>query len=289
MTMETGTRNKSLIACILDAYRCLWHFRLQHILVSLFAFLPFCLAGYLGYLDPLLTTGNSRTHVPEGFQLAFILMMITTFVWLVPSVILWHRLFLLGPEHLLRRRLWPLITRSFHFSIKILVFLGVLLIILFLLSSGVLMLLNQIALERQGSVDAIGIVELTVYLTAAGILGLLALAIGLRLSLSFSAQSIGKKLSFRSSWDLTRTLTGHMLLGLLLGLVLPVTVVVALHWFFVWLWGLNIFSALSEGRYGIFLLIFALSPLLSLPLAYFCSQTSVFYRNCGACDYQEPS
>ncbi|MFC7048251.1 hypothetical protein [Emcibacter nanhaiensis] len=289
MARETGKRDSSILTCIRDAYGCLWHFRFQHILISLFAFLPFCLAGFLGYLDAFLVSTNSQTEVPEGFYLSFIILMLTTFAWLVPSVILWHRLFLLGPEHLLRRKFWPLITRSFHFSLKILVFLGVLLVLLFLIGGAVLFVLNQITLDRQGSVEAIGNIELAVYLAAAVVLFLLTLAIGLRLSLAFSAQSIGKRLGFRSSWDLTRSLTGHMLLSVLAGLILPVGLVLLLRLLVLSLFGLDILSGLAMAPKQIFILIFALSPLMSLPLAYLCSQTSVFYRNCGAWDFREPS
>ncbi|WP_417316759.1 hypothetical protein [Emcibacter sp.] len=289
MPIETGKRDKSLITCILEAYGCLWHFRFQHILISLFAFLPFCLAGYLGYLEPVLTGPDSREGIPEGFQFSFFLLIATTFIWLVPSAILWHRLFLLGPEHFMRRKFWPLISRSFHFSIKILVFLGVILVLMFLLSSAVLMILNQINLDQQGSVETVGSLELTVYLSAAAIISLLGLAIGLRLSLAFAAQSIGKTLSFRSSWDLTRTLTGHMLFSLLIGVIPSLGIVTAVQFIVLRLTGLDLFAGWAGGREEQFLMIFALSPLMSLPLAFACAQTSVFYRNCGACDFQEPS
>ncbi|NOZ42664.1 MAG: hypothetical protein GXP02_05805 [Alphaproteobacteria bacterium] len=134
MNVECSRLN--IFPAICQAYRCLWFYKLQHIMISLVAVLPFCLAGLAGLLEPVLAVSLTTGKMPAGFNLSFAILVLTTFVWAVPMTILWHRLYLLGPENLIRRRVWPLITRSLRLILNSMIFFGMGLVVAVIVTGG---------------------------------------------------------------------------------------------------------------------------------------------------------
>ena len=154
-----------------------------------------------------------------------------------------------------------------------------LVLLTFVLTAFLLFLLNNILSFDGSSVAEIGKLEMALYIGGVIFVFLFTFMIALRLSLAFSAQAIGKKLGFRASWTLTRQHTGHMVLSALLSLLPAALVVLSASY---------VLDRLFEDpSRNLYLVLFMLAPVLSLPLAVFCSQTSVYYRGCGACHHRE--
>lgn len=274
-----------VMTSVRQAYSCLWHYKFQHILISLVAVLPFCLAGLGGYLDPVMTVSSVTENLPDGFNLAFGLLVLTTFIWAFPVIILWHRLYLLGPEHLFRKKVWPLITRSLTVISHSLVFFGIGLVAAVGITWGLLYLRVKVGSEEMiGTLTEMSQMEYALYtlglLTVIGFL----VPISLRFSMAFSAQAIGKSLGFGISWDITRRNTFRMLLATLVGF-LPVVALVGLTlWAAKHYWGIDLFAGTAPEMDLIYKFVLIFSPILTLPMAIFCSLTSTFYRHCGCAD-----
>jgi len=212
----------------------------------------------------------------------------TTFIWAIPVIILWHRLYLLGPEHLLRKKFWPLLTRSLKVIHHSLVLFGIGLVAAVLMTGGVLYLrLHGDSEGMIGTITEMGRTEYALYIFGILVVFSFLLIVALRLSMAFSALTIGKKLSFRTSWRITRKNTFRMLAATLGGGI-PLLAVEA-----VVLWGAKYYfqvdlmagTAPSPDMIYIFVLVFA--PILALPLAILCSLASSFYRHCGCEEFRQ--
>ncbi len=276
-----------ILTSVRQAYHCLWHYKLQHVMISLAAVLPFCVAGLMGFLDPVLTVSSVTENLPEGFNLSFALLVMTTFIWAFPVIILWHRLFLLGPEHLIRKKVWPLITRSLNVISHSLVFFGIGLVAAVTITWGILYLRVKIGSEEMvGTLTEMSQLEYALYII--GLLTVISflIPIFLRFSMAFSAQAIGKSLGFITSWDITRKNTFRMLGATLIGF-LPIVAIVALV-----LWGgnhyldIDLLAGTAPDPDMIYNFVLVFSPFLTLPLAIFCSLTSTFYRHCGCAEFK---
>ncbi|MDG1438605.1 MAG: hypothetical protein P8P98_06470, partial [Emcibacteraceae bacterium] len=130
-----------------ESYGALWHYKWNHLLISYLAFLPFTLVGLFGLLDPFFLPRASTELVPDGYNMSFGLYIATTYFWALPCFILWHRLYLLGPEHLMKRKIWPILTRSFVIMSKVLFLIGLASLICALLIGGLLFLINAFGLN----------------------------------------------------------------------------------------------------------------------------------------------
>lgn len=275
-----------ITAAVKQTYGCLWHYKFQHILISVVAALPFCIAGMNGALSPVLSATSATLQVPEGYNLSFGILVLSTFFWLIPCIILWHRLYLLGPEHLIRRNLWALVSRTAYIISHSLVFIGMALIAATATTWGILYLRNL--LEESMSAATITSVSQAEYmLYTAGIFiffSLIAIA-SIRFSMAFSSQSIGKKLGFITSWKLTRRNTTSMLLSCIL-ILIPLTLVsiftLSAAKIF---WQIDLIAGTAPSPDSAYYYILLAAPLLCLPIAGFCSLTSAFYRHCGCADY----
>jgi len=277
-----------ILSSVKQAYRCLWHYKTQHIMISIVAALPFCLAGLMGALDPVSSASSAGKGMPEGFNLSFAILVCTTLLWAIPVTILWQRLYLLGPEHLIRKKAWPLISRSLKLINHSLIFFGLVLVAGAVITWGILYLRIFIGSEEMvGTITQMSKMEYALYASGLCVMVGFLLIIALRFSLAFSSLSIGKSLRFTTSWRMTRKNTFRMLFTTLLSSV-PILGIYA-----VLLWAANHYfkndllagAAPNPDVIYIFILIFA--PILSLPLATFCSLISTFYRHCGCAEFSE--
>ncbi|MCF8474689.1 MAG: hypothetical protein K9G26_08335 [Emcibacter sp.] len=280
MTFECTKLN--IFSSLQQAYRCLWQYKTQHVMISLTAALPFCLAGFLGYLDPLLSLSHKEGTMPEGFNLAFIIFILTTFIWIIPVIILWHRLYLLGPEHLFRKKIWPLITRTLRVLAKSLIFLGIGFIAAATITAAILYLrIMSESADMKGTITEMGHSEYVLYVVGLLVLLTFLMVVALRLSMAFSALSIGKTLGFTTSWRITRKNTFRMLIATLLGIIPLLGINIFILWAIKYFFFVDILSGTAENITLIYIFVLLFSPILSLPIALLCSLTTRFYRHCG--------
>ncbi|MAU40875.1 MAG: hypothetical protein CMF31_04560 [Kordiimonas sp.] len=263
---------------IREAYYCLLHCWQYHLLIAYLVTLPYTIAGLLGGLDPLMMPTTSLDAVPAGYYSALALMFLTVAIWPIPCVVLWQRLYLLGPSQMLRKRFWPLLTRTVQFVIVFLISFGCIMalggIVLFLMMTLITPLLDRVPIIENVEVFTMGI--------AAALLMLVMMVASVRLGLLFVSQAIGRQMSFRQAWQVTQGNTVRMISVSITGFV-PM-----LALFLLVVYGLRqvicpafMTLTLSENTSLNFLLLFAFSPVLTLPLAYLAAQMSVFYRCLG--------
>lgn len=278
----------SIFSSVRQAYHCLWHYKLQHVMIALVAALPFCLAGAFGLLDPVFAITPAMENVPDGFNLSFALLVLTTFIWAFPVIILWHRLYLLGPEHLIRRKVWPLITRSLKVISHSLIFFGMGLITAIAITAGILYLRFLVKSEAMtGTITEMGQLEYALYILGAVILICFLVIVALRLSMAFSAQAIGKSLGFITSWRMTRRNTFRMLAAALIGGLPLLALDAALLRLAETLFRIDLLAGTAPEPYMIYLFVLLFAPVLALPLALLCSLTASFYRHCGCAEFRE--
>lgn len=265
-----------------DAYACLWRYKWNHIMISFIAFLPFTSVGLFGFFDLFFLPRPSHEIVPEGYNLSFILYILTTYFWAIPCIILWHRLYLLGPQHLIRRKIWPILTRSFVMMTKVLMLIGLgsMLIIAFLaiLIFGITYLgLNESISDFIQLTDN----EFMRYILIISVTGIITYLAFLRFSLAICARTIGKRVGLLTSWRLTEKNTFRMFLSFIAIFLPMLTLSFSLLYIYQTAIGLDLFYSgeiLSPISY---VHIFILAPVITLPLSAICSQCASFYRHCG--------
>ncbi|MBL4601825.1 MAG: hypothetical protein JKY84_03685 [Emcibacteraceae bacterium] len=268
-----------------DAYKCLWHYKWNHLFISFIAFLPFTIVGLLGLFDPFFLPRFSHEQVPVGYNLSFILYILTTYLWGIPCVILWHRLYLLGPEHLIRRKIWPIITRSFVLMSKVLFLVGLCVLLAIILVSMLAFAISYFNLNDSIS-DFIKLTdnEFIRYMAIISIAGLVTYLVFLRFSLAICARTIGKKIGLRTSWRLTEKNTFRMFLSFMV-VFLPATALsIALIYLYQYTLGLDPFYSGETLDTITYIHIFILAPAITLPISAMCSQCASFYRHCGGED-----
>lgn len=257
-------------------------------MISLAAALPFCLAGFFGALDPVFSVSSVTEQMPEGFNLSFGILIMTTFIWSIPVTILWHRLYLLGPEHLIRKKIWPLITRSFYVISHSLVLFGMGLVASMGITWGVLYLrVISESEDMAGTITEMGQMEYALYIFGIFIVLTFLLIIALRFSMAFSSLTIGKSLRFTTSWKMTRKNTFRMLVATLLGCMPLIGVVVATLWAANYYYQIDLLAGTAPDPEMIYIFVLLASPVLALPVAILCSLASTFYRHCGCAEFQE--
>ncbi|PCI46990.1 MAG: hypothetical protein COB49_07760 [Alphaproteobacteria bacterium] len=257
-------------------------------MISILAVLPFCLAGFQGYFDPVLAVSPTTQSLPEGFNLSFAILVFTTFIWAVPVIILWHRLYLLGPEHLVRKKVWPLITRSLSVIHHSMVFFGIGLVMAIAITGGILYLRVMSESENMaGTITEMGQMEYALYIFGIFVICSFLLGLALRLSMAFSSLTIGKKLSYTASWCLTRRNTFRMLAATLIGGIPLLGIEAALVWGGKYYFHIDLLAATAPEPDMIYIFVLLSSPLLTLPVAILCSLASTFYRHCGCADFRE--
>jgi len=277
-----------ILSSLRQAYHCLWHYKLQHIMIAITAVLPFCLAGFLGLLAPVFSVSSPLKIMPDGFNLSFSILVLTTIIWAFPVTILWHRLYLLGPEHLIRRRIWPLITRSFTIISHSLILFGLGLMAA-IATIWSIIYLRMITDSRQmvGTITEMGRLEYALYSLGIILVISFLLLIALRFSMAFASQAIGKSMRLTTSWRITRQNTFRMLVATCLGalplLGLQVITLGAAKYYL----QIDIFSGSAPEPYMIYLFVLIFSPILTSPLAILCSLSSTFYRHCGCAEFRE--
>lgn len=268
-----------------DAYTCLWHYKWNHLLISYVAFLPFTAIGLLGFFDPFFLPRSSLEMVPEGYNLSFILYIFSTYLWAIPCIILWHRLYLLGPEHLLRRKIWPILTRSFVMMSKVLLLIGIASLITVISVGALMFLINSLGLNDSVS-DFLDLSknEFNRYLTIFVVAGVITYLVFLRFSLAICARTIGKRIGLLTSWRLTEKNTLRMFISFI-SVFLPAALI-ALAAFYIYqaAFGVNLFYSGEILSRGTYIHIFILAPVITFPISAVCSQCASFYRHCGGED-----
>lgn len=268
-----------------DAYSCLWRFKWQHLFISYLAFLPFTLAGILGMLDPFFLPRSSYEIVPDGFNLSFIIFITTTYLWSIPCIILWHRLYLLGPENLLRKKIWPILTRSFVIISKVLFLIGICVFValIMLFVAAYLLELFQVNNEIPSFVE-LSDNEFLRYFIVVFITGLIAYLTFLRFSLAVCARTIGKRVGLRASWQLTEKNTIRMFISFMAIFIPASTIALGLVHLYQNAININLFFSGEMLAISSYLHIFVLAPIITLPLSAMTSQCASFYRHCGGED-----
>ncbi len=255
-------------------------------LISYIAFFPFSLAGFLGLLDPFFEPRSSLELVPSGYNLSFFLFIATTYLWALPCVILWHRLYLLGPEHLLRRKIWPILTRSFVLISKVLFLVGVCVTV-----AALLVIMLTFTIEFLNIDDSISNflelsdVEFIRYLSIVSITGLLTYLVFLRFTLAICARTIGKRMGLLASWRLTEKNTFRMFLSFAAIIVPTGLITFGVLYLYQSLIGINLFFSGEMLGTASYVHLFILAPVITLPLGSMCSQCASFYRHCGGENY----
>tara|TARA_R110002073_G_scaffold270732_2_gene434034 strand:+ start:551 stop:1330 length:780 start_codon:yes stop_codon:yes gene_type:complete len=254
-------------------------------MISFIAFLPFTLVGLLGLFDPFFLPRASHEIVPKGYNLSFMLYILTTYFWAIPCVILWHRLYLLGPQHLLRRKIWPILTRSFVMMTKVLFLVGLssMLIIAFL---AILTLIVSYLDLNDSISDFIKLTdsEFMRYIVIISVTGMITYLVFLRFTLAICARTIGKRIGLFTSWRLTKKNTFRMFLSFVAIFMPVLTFSLGILYIYQKSIGLDLFYSGEILNTSSYIHIFILAPVITLPLSAMCSQCASFYRHCGGED-----
>ncbi|MDG1707721.1 MAG: hypothetical protein P8H03_03120, partial [Emcibacteraceae bacterium] len=219
---------------------------------------------------------------PDGYNISFGLYILSTYFWALPCVILWQRLYLLGPEHLMKRRMWPIMTRSFVIMSKVLFLVGLAALVCILLVSVLLFLINALGLNDSVS-DFIALSdnEFMRFLIIVFITALTTYLVFLRFSLAICARTIGKRIGLLTSWKLTEKNTMRMFLSFV-AIFIPASIATyAILFVYQSIFQFSIFYSGEMLTTSSYIHIFILAPVITLPLSAMCSQCAAFYRHCG--------
>ncbi|MCC3861642.1 hypothetical protein [Pseudemcibacter aquimaris] len=254
-------------------------------MISYLAFLPFTIIGLAGLFDPFFLPRPSTEMVPDGYNLSFILYILTTYLWAIPCMILWQRLYLIGPSGLIRKKIWPILTRSFVLITKVLFLIGLASMVTIGLITALLYVINSSGLgESLSDFFILSENEIFRYLVIAVITGFVTYLVFLRFSLAMCARTIGKRIGLLTSWRLTQKNTTRMFISFL-SIILPIILfTLAFLLIYQGLFGLNLFYSGEMLSTFSYIHIFVLAPVITLPLSALCSQCASFYRHCGGED-----
>lgn len=273
-----------------DAYKCLWHYKWNHLFIAYVAFLPFTILGLLGLLDPFFTPRSSTEIVPDGYNLSFLLFIASTYLWAIPSIILWHRLYLLGPEHLLRKKIWPILTRSFVLISKVLVLVGICVLVALILITLLVYIIDFMELnESINDFFALTDSEFTRYLIIMSLTAFITYLVFLRFTLAICARTIGKRIGLLTSWRLTEKSTLRMLLSFMVVFLPSVIIAYTVLYFYQSTFEIDLFFTGEMLSIPTYIHLFILAPVITLPLCATCSQCASFYRHCGGEDCMQDS
>jgi hypothetical protein len=280
--MKKECKTLNIKTSLTDTYKCLWHYKWNHLFISLVAFLPFVTFGLLGLFGPFFMPRLSHELVPEGYNLSFMLYILSTYVWGIPCFILWHRLYLLGPEHLLRKRIWPILTRSFVMISKVLFLVGICSLLAIVSISILAFLVNYFGLNDSISdFFALTDTEFMRYSIILSITLIITYLVFLRFSLAISARTIGKRIGLLTSWKLTEKNTMRMLISFIATNLPVIGATIGIIYIYQKLLGTNLFYSGEILTPFSYLHILILAPIITLPLSALSSQCAAFYRHCG--------
>jgi len=286
--MKQGYNKLSINNSLQDTYSCLWNYKWYHLIISLFAFLPFTLTGYLGFFDPFYLPRTSHEIVPAGYNLSLCYFILTTLLWTVPCLVFWYRLYLLGPENLLRWKIWPILTRSFIIVTNFLFLLGLFSLLTIAFLTILAFIVNYQSLNNIiSNFIELTDYELLRYIVIISITGMITYLAFLRFSLAICARTIGKRIGFITSWRLTKKNTFKMFLSFV-GVFMPI---LGLTFGILNIYGIIMeFYVLSSEKFlnsNFYIHTFILAPVFTLPISAVCSQCAVFYRHCGGENYTQ--
>lgn len=172
------------------AVRHLWALRGPHSILAFIVVAPYALMGILGLLDPFYSTAVDD-GLPDGYMTSALLIMAWGLLWNTPVMVLWYRLFLVGPDQMLKLSADAMVKR-------VLRLIGYSL--LFALMVGGVALLAGLALSVFTGGGALNQAFLMAVILVA------ALVLGGRLCLTFASIPLGHLMPFRMSWERTK---GH--------------------------------------------------------------------------------
>lgn len=190
------------LALVRTALGDLWEARRLHVILSLVAILPRTILEFTGALTPYYDGFMAET-LPPGYWQATLLLFLWAALWNTPMLVLWYRRFLVGPEEMLRLRLGELAERTalfllYGFLLTLLV--GGALLLLMVVLGGVLSIVSG---GHSGTMLPLGLMVMVA-------LGLF-FFLGARLILTFAAIPIGRRVSFRESWQRTLGIAGPVI------------------------------------------------------------------------------
>lgn len=177
----------------LGAVQHVWSLKGPHALLALVTVAPYTLMGVSGLLDPFFTAATTKT-IPEGYLTSAVLMFVWAILWNTPAALLWYRMFLVGPDQLLKLPLGALRDRILRMLGAFLLF-GVMVAgagLAGMVVIGIVVAATGIATMNQGVMMAVVLV--------------VALLLGGRLCLTFASIALGHRLPFQASWERTK---GH--------------------------------------------------------------------------------
>lgn len=266
-------QDQSLKLDVLDlsvgAVRHLWSLRVAHAILAVVVVAPYALMGATGVLDPLYATLSSG-EPRDGYLRSMLLMILWGAFWNTPGLVLWYRMFLVGPDRMLKIAPADFIARTIR-----LIGYSILFGLMVLGISVTLLLILSLVLSLGGAAPEAGLGQGPVMMVVL----VVGLGLGGRLCLTFGSISLGATLPLKLSWART---TGHGLAisaGFLLCVLASTTIAAIVH-------GL-VAAPFTNGEpdgipTGIFIVDLVLAPLSYASTALVCAVTAgAFWRLLG--------
>lgn len=194
----------------LGAVKHLWSLRGPHSILALVVMLPYAIMGATGVLDPFYTLATAE-NLPEGYLTAAGLMLVWAALWNTPAMVLWYRMFLLGPDQMLKLPVGAFLKRTVRL-LGVSVLFGLMIAALSLIVMIVATIATGGPAANQGFLMAVILIA--------------ALILGARLCLTFASIPLGHSMPFRASWAQTKghglAITGAFVLCALVAALLSV-------------------------------------------------------------------
>lgn len=274
---------------IFNSYKALGKSWSIHCLLSFLALAPFCFFGILGVFRPYFKISSSLNALPENYILAALIFIFSSFIWIIPCGVLWHRLYLKGSINFSDKKLWQIFLRSSSMITYSLILLGMALIIT--------MVFLFTAYFVFGHAGHMGLVKAAEYYLETGKIPypavifciiIFVIYFLIRFSLAFSGRAVGCDTGFVKSWQLTKDkgilmFAAHLLTTLPILLILYGVYLLADHHL-----NFGIFFNTVKGLSAGYIAIFITAPLIMLPIAMIAAITSHFYHYCEAGYHSSP-
>lgn len=259
-----------------EAFGLTWRHLLPLVVLAYLMVLPWAAAAALGFLDPL----NNYAAVSQGRDLSRFPWGVTVTFWAggfaiaVIFAIFWYRYLLLGREAALQFGLAQF-KRMFAAMAGYGVIVMIIAILLMMASGAVAifpaLILSGVLAPRDPSVS----IMLTTGLVLLG--NVPALAVVMRLSLTFPAAAVGERLTLKESWSQVRGSTWRLVWTLLLA-ALPLAIL-SYGIDTTILFAMGVDPMVPAAARSFWWVTWALSPVMILPMALACAVVALAYRD----------
>ena len=268
---------------IFNSYKALGKSWSIHCLLSFLALAPFCFFGILGMFRPYFKISSSLNALPENYFLAALIFIFSSFIWIIPCGVLWHRLYLKGSINFTDKKLWKIFLRSSSMITYSLILLGMTLIIT--------IVFLFIAYYIFGHAGHMGLVKAAEYYSDTGkipypaaiwCIAIFVIYFLIRFSLAFSGRAVGCDTGFFKSLQLTKD-KGILMFAAHLLTTAPITLMIyGIYSLANDNLNLSIIFNSAEGLSAGYIVIFITAPIIMLPIAMVSAITSHFYHYCDA-------